>query len=160
MTKGLRAAKAGEAVGLTGMKASKMAKAAKGMMAELPESGLGRYTEMAKAAVNPKLYLQGMKDGAANIKDMGAWGAVKDGLAKYPTTMMSTGGKVRYIAWSTVPLATGWANMTNLTDKGQWSDTSPVTNLGNHDGLSWLKTHTPLGANGVPGGNFSWTASG
>ncbi|MEY9861271.1 hypothetical protein ABH935_006911 [Catenulispora sp. GAS73] len=160
MTKALRAAKAGEAVGITGMKASKMAKAAKGLMAELPESGMGRYTEMAKAAVNPKLYVQGMKDGAANIKDLGAWGAVKDGLAKYPTTMMSAGGKARYIAWGTVPLALGWANMTNLTTQPGWNDNSPVTNLGNHDGLAWLKSNTPLGANGVPGGNFSWVSSG
>ncbi|MFL6111296.1 MAG: WXG100 family type VII secretion target [Catenulispora sp.] len=151
MSKALRFAKAGDAASITGGKAAKLA-TAKGYIAALPESGVGRYWAMARTGVKPSAYWNGMKEGADTFGKLGFKGALKDGIAKYPTSLMTGGGKLRYFAWSTVPVTMGYANLGEAPgDKGEsWTTTSTW------DKLDWAKHHIPVvGANGV-GGDFKW----
>lgn len=159
MTKAARYLKAGKAAGITGTKAEKMATANR--LADcLPKSGLSRYVAMGKASLNPKNYWAGMKDGAETFKTLGFKGALKDGLENYSTSLMTTGAKQRYWAWSTVPLAAGWANMSSLTGHGGYDDTSPFTNFSKWDGFGFAKDHTRLGSRGIPFVNGHWTTQG
>ena len=161
VSKAMRFAKAGEAAGITGGKAAKLATANK-LLASLPDSGIGRYVAMGKTAINPKAYWAGMKDGADMFKDLGFKGALRAGIHDYPTSLMTTGGKARYWAWSTVPLAAGWANMSSMenADHPGFNDKSPWTNASSWDGLGALKADTRLGANGIPFVNGHWTPQG
>jgi hypothetical protein len=154
LSKGLRFAKAGEAAGITGGKAAKLA-TARGFVADLPKSGIGRYWNMGKAAVSPGRYVEGVKDGAAQFSKLGFKGALKDGIANYPTSLMTKGGKAQYFAWATVPVAMGYANLGKVDGPG--GDHNPWSTGSMHDGLDWAKHNIPVvGANGV-GGDFKWT---
>lgn len=151
VSKAMRFAKAGEAAGITGGKAAKLATANK-FLADLPKSGVGRYWAMAKAGVNPSAYWNGMKDGAEAFGKLGFKGALKDGIASYPTSLMSAGGKARYFGWATVPVAAGWANLGSID-----ADHNPLSTASTWNGLDWAKHHIPVvGANGA-GGDFKWT---
>jgi hypothetical protein len=150
LSKAMRFASAGEAAGITGGKAAKLATANR-YIADLPKSGVGRYLAMGTAAVTPKLYVDGIKEGAETFGKLGFKDALKGGIANYPTSLMTTGGKLRYFAWGTVPVALGYANLGKID-----GDHNPLTTASTWNGLDWAKHHIPVvGANGV-GGGFQW----
>jgi hypothetical protein len=155
LAKGLRFAKAGEAVGLKGGRASMVA-ASKGGIAGLPKFGGGRVLAYGKAALSPGKYIEGVQNGLGDIKDLGVLGAVKNGLhaSNFPQSMMSGWGATRYVAWGTVPLAMGWSNLAPVKGNQFVNDTyGPNT----PDLFGDLKKVAPFGANGV-GSTFKSTA--
>ena len=147
LAKGARFAKAGEAVGYTGGRKAMLALAKDGI-AGLPKFGGGRALAYGKAAVNPKLYIAGVKDGMNTFAAKGFVGGIKGAFqpSSFAQSMMSGWGATRYVAWGTVPLAMGWSNLAPVRDNKFVNDTyGPNT----PDLFGDLKKVAPFGANGI-----------
>jgi hypothetical protein len=145
--RGLRLTMASEKTGVSGMKA------ARAMAGEVPAFGKGARTlAYAKAAVNPKLYLDGMKDGREFYKTEGLVNGLKQSFkpASFPQLMGSGLGNARQIAWGTVPVALGWANLGAVKEHSWGNDTNGLTTPDVFG--DWKKDGflgVPMGANGV-----------
>lgn len=126
-----------------------------------PKSLVPSFKAMATESVNPKSYLNAIKDsraewGQVGPKDAGDYfrgmtnpAANLKGVMSSPFKTMAVVGRSAFIGSKTLPLAAGWANLAS-TDEPSNPATGP-------DFFQGLKSVPGVGASGVPGVNWSWS---